>query len=94
MEDKKIKWLKRPIPMNIRYYSKYGNIFIDNAECIEKSNLSETIVLNQPKENFHLHMGFRKSVITDQSKKGTGEEHIVLMRESFERLKGVKIEDE
>ncbi|MBU1252333.1 MAG: hypothetical protein KJ905_02830 [Nanoarchaeota archaeon] len=94
MKKRKIQWLKKPIPMNIRHYSKYGNILIDGAECIEKSNMKETLVLDSPRENFHLHMGFRKSVITNESEKNAEWKHIPLTKKSFDKmLKGGEKED-
>jgi len=89
-EKKKVRWLKKPISMNIEHYSKHGNIFIDDADCKISQDMKETLVLEKPKKDYHLHMGLRKSVITDENKRGTEDEHIPLTGENFERLKGGK----
>lgn len=85
MEKKKVRWLKKPIPMNIRHYSKQGDIFIDDADCKISRDMKENLVLKTPRKGCHLHMGIRKSVITDENKRGTEDEHILLTRGNFER---------
>ncbi|MFH1889517.1 MAG: hypothetical protein ABIJ58_01395 [Nanoarchaeota archaeon] len=87
MENKKAKWLKKPIPMNIEHYSKHGNIFIDDADCKISRDMKETLVLEKPKKDYHLHMGLRKSVITKQNKKGERrKERIILTKENFDNI--------
>ena len=94
MGTKKSKWLKKPIPMRIRHYSKEGDIFVD-AECKILRNMKEVLVLETPIKGKHLHMGFRKSVITDENKRETKDERVVLMRGNFDKmLKGGEIDNE
>lgn len=85
--DRKSKWLKRAILMDVKHYSKYGNIFIEDAECKISRNMKDVLVLNSPRESFHLHMGFRNSVITNEKKKGMEDKSRVLTKERFEKRK-------